>query len=311
MKKDQRPDPKPRKRPELWQSYLWWSEEMDRRKRIYERLRSIERGKSNLSADFERLMLRKQGQDAIAGALEEGDTETANIIAARMEDNGDKRGRNLIDMLVDPKTKAEKTVSIETILLEQAKATGPIWDWLTGIKGLGAGGMAAQLLAHIDDIGKFDTVSKLWRFAGYAVIDGKREVPKKGEKLHYNKLLKSLVYLIVDGFIKHHTQPYEQIYRDERERQLRLHPEPKCANGCEGECKKGTDKEGHTTYRCSECGGKANFIPAHLHARAMRKAGKIFLQHLWLVWRELEGLPVSKPYVQDVLGHTHIIGPEG
>jgi len=37
--------------------------------------------------------------------------------------------------------------------------------------------------------------------------------------------------------------------------------------------------------------------------------GKIFLAHLWVKWREFEGLPVSQPYVQAILGHTHIIEP--
>jgi len=58
----------------------------------------------------------------------------------------------------------------------------PAWDWLTSIKGLGAGGLASQLLAQIDDIGQFDTVSKLWRFAGWAVIDGEVDRCKRGEK---------------------------------------------------------------------------------------------------------------------------------
>jgi hypothetical protein len=38
---------------------------------------------------------------------------------------------------------------------------------------------------------------------------------------------------------------------------------------------------------------------------AIRYTIKIFLQDLWLKWRELEGLPVSAPYHEAILGHKH------
>ncbi|GEM_PF-1820701 len=42
----------------------------------------------------------------------------------------------------------------------------------------------------------------------------------------------------------------------------------------------------------------------HVHMRAQRKMNKLFLSHLWLVWRQAEGLPVSKPYAHAILGHA-------
>lgn len=42
----------------------------------------------------------------------------------------------------------------------------------------------------------------------------------------------------------------------------------------------------------------------HVHMRAQRKMSKLFLSHLWLVWRKAEGLPVSKPYAHAILGHA-------
>jgi hypothetical protein len=42
---------------------------------------------------------------------------------------------------------------------------------------------------------------------------------------------------------------------------------------------------------------------------AVRKAIKLFLACLWLVWREAEGLPISKPYAIDKLGHNSYIVP--
>jgi hypothetical protein len=167
-------------------------------------------------------------------------------------------------------------------MIGYGKDTGPVWDWLTSIKGLGAGGLAAQLLAQFDDIGKFATVSKFWRFAGWAVIDGQIDRCKKGEKSPYNRRLKSVCYLVVEQFIRQQTPVYVDIYYAEKERQRRLHPEAIKEND------------------------KWKFNDGHLHRRAMRYTAKRFLSHLYVKWCEAEGLPVPKPYVEAILGHTNI-----
>lgn len=50
--------------------------------------------------------------------------------------------------------------------------------------------------------------------------------------------------------------------------------------------------------------------PARIHLRASRYAVKLFLAHLWEVWRRAEGLEVVAPYPIAVLGHAHHIPPE-
>lgn len=47
----------------------------------------------------------------------------------------------------------------------------------------------------------------------------------------------------------------------------------------------------------------------HVHNQAVRKMIKLFLACLWLVWREAEGLPATKPYAIDKLGHSSFIDP--
>ena len=43
---------------------------------------------------------------------------------------------------------------------------------------------------------------------------------------------------------------------------------------------------------------------------AKRWLGKLILQHLWVVWRTAEGLPVTKPYALEYIeGHTQYIAP--
>ena len=43
--------------------------------------------------------------------------------------------------------------------------------------------------------------------------------------------------------------------------------------------------------------GKVFFNDGHIHNRALRKVVKIFLANLWMTWREMEGLTVTKPYI--------------
>lgn len=168
----------------------------------------------------------------------------------------------------------------------------PAWEWVTSIKGLAAGGIAAQLLAQIDDINKSPTVAALWRFAGFAVIDGKAEKNQKGQVSKFNRKLKGVCFNIADSFIKQQTPGYIDIYYAEKERQRKLHPDVLCRQCTEAQdepvkwedCRK--KRKGHTRL----------YNDNHLHFRAWRKMIKVFLKDLWLEWRQAEGLPISEAY---------------
>lgn len=226
---DARPEPKPRKHPQLWQSYLLWDELMKMRQRHNLRISAAERGKSQMDATLEQNFIEHLGLDD-------------NLELARK------------------------------MMINYGKATGPIWQWLTKIKGLGAGGEAAKLIAQVDDIARFDTIAKLWRFAGYAVIEGKAEKNQAGEKSHYNRNLKSICFCIAEQFIRQQTPYYVEIYYAEKARLRQLYPE------------------------AIKQDGKNLFTDAHVHNRAWRKMIKQFLADFWLEWRQLENLPVSERY---------------
>jgi len=149
-----------------------------------------------------------------------------------------------------------------------------IFEHVTSVRGVGKL-LAAKLIAMID-IHVPDTPSALWKYAGYSVTDGERDRPRKGEKLPYNSRLKSTCYLIGVSMIRTGS-PYRQVYDAAKEQYNATRPD---------------------------------WSPSRIHMAAMRKMIKIFLVHLWLVWRELEGLPTRQPYVQEKLGHTHIITPQ-
>jgi hypothetical protein len=150
----------------------------------------------------------------------------------------------------------------------------PIIDAMVAVKGVGYL-LAAKVVAMID-IERADTVSALWRYAGYGVNDGEREKPVKGEKLHYNIRLKTTCYLIGSSFLRSNS-PYRQVYDDAK-----------------------------VFYEAN----RPDWTKAHRHQAAMRKMIKLWLSHTWQVWRKLEGLPTRELYVQEKLGHQHIRQPQ-
>lgn len=144
-----------------------------------------------------------------------------------------------------------------------------MYESIIRIRGIGPM-MAAKLLALLA-IEDFENISKLWRHSGYAVIDGKREKPVRGQRLAYSKRLKTTLFLIGQSFLKT-SSPYRDLYDVAREKY---------------------DNE-------------RDWTPLHCHYAAIGYMVKRFLSHLWVHWREIEGLEVSLPYIHAVGGHEHI-----
>lgn len=181
--------------------------------------------------------------------------------------------------------------------------------------------LGGALIAAIEDIGKFDTVSKLWIYCGIGLkpaldkegnplLDGDGNIlyeiqrKKKGEKINYSPFLKTLCWKIGESFVKTGTRGfYGDMYKKYKERETRKQARAGVQIVAEGDAQK-LRKE-----------GKKAIGKAHIHNRARRKAVKLFLSHLWEVWREIEGLPTRVPYViehQPDTGVTHhYIDPPG
>src|SRR3972149_2476017 len=174
------------------------------------------------------------------------------------------------------------------MIQEGRDTAGEIWDYLVKIKGLGDSGLTAQLLALIDDIGKFDTVSKLWAYSvGGVNDDGRMTRTKKGDldeegnpkKSSVNLDLAALMYNIEDQFVRQRTFPYRDFYDQEKARLRELHPEPVAA--VKGE----NVPKGYPWPKL--------FTDMHIERMTRRAMGKKFLRDLWIVWRKIEGLPIS------------------
>lgn len=188
----------------------------------------------------------------------------------RADDTGDTESAALIARWYARFLDVEKAADEE---IREAVKEHPVYEYICRVKGIGPL-LAAQLVAQID-ISRAPTVSALWRYAGYAVIDGERERPRKGEKLHYNARVKKVCYLIGSSFLKSNS-PYRAVY-----------------------------DSGRAYYEAN----RPEWTKARQHMAAMRRMIKHFLSHLWQVWREVAGLPTRTPYVEERLGHEHITTP--
>ena len=178
---------------------------------------------------------------------------------------------------VDELTRSEARIKK---LVEKDIKDIPIWnEYLAGIKGVGPV-MGGSLIAWIDDIGRFDTISKLWAFS----VGKPGEKRTRGKKVGYNPHFKTLMWKIGKQMLMSKNEMYSEIYNDAKRSYLQRDDIKKAHEGKKG-------------YKL------------HVHLMSQRKMEKIFLSHLWVAWRKIEGMPVSKPYVIEKLGHTSYIEP--
>jgi len=178
----------------------------------------------------------------------------------------------------------------------------PAYHWFSQVKGVGTENIAK--VVGLIDITRCEHVSSLWQFAGYGVIDGEAPKRRKGDKLPYCSKLRTMCWRLGGSLMKA-KGPYYEYYLQEKEKyeQRARQRGQKIVPASQLSVVKGPDgkkRKAESDQFISE---------GHIHAMALRKMIKLFLAHLWLVWREAENLPTSQPYVQDRLGHTHIIDP--
>jgi hypothetical protein len=199
----------------------------------------------------------------------------------------------------------------------------PTWPWLKRIKGVGPT-LACKILARLDPRDRPgkppSTPSSFWRYCGLDTVPGveyrcavcgvvrgfpvgtkvkgphspmgtgkgkcrgtldlargpedgvrvRRPQSAHGEKRPYDAYAKKVMYLIGTSFLKCGGS-YEGVYRREADR---LAVE------------------------------RLGWPDGRRHLTALRKAEKLFLSHLWLVWRTALNLPTTAPYAQSELGHV-------
>lgn len=165
-------------------------------------------------------------------------------------------------------------------LIEKMLKEEPIYTrYLSKVKGVGSS-IGAALISEIGDPGRFPTVSSLWSYCGLDVRNGEAPKKRRGQKANWNQKLR--MYLcgrLADSFIK--LRP--------------VHTGRKLYDQYKG------------FYRERD-GDKLS--KGHIDNRARRKLVKVFVACLWSAWRQIKGLPVTKPYAAKLKGHTHFVTPK-
>lgn len=175
----------------------------------------------------------------------------------------------------------------------------PIYtEFLSKVKGCGPS-LSAILISSID-INKADTASKIVQYSGLnpGMKKGKKkdadgnivetdelvrgDKPTKGYLLPYNAFLKTKLMGVLAGCMLKANSQYRVYYDNMRER---LSNSDKPVNG-------NPDKKWKDESK------------AHINMASQRYMIKMFLQDLYGVWRQLEGLPTRKPYQEEYLGHV-------
>lgn len=150
----------------------------------------------------------------------------------------------------------------------------PVWDWAKDVRG--AGPTTIGRIVSRTDITRLNTVSEMWAHAGFGLeADGTRQRKKAGAKINYDPQLQSACVMLGESLNKQKGN-YYNYYLKQKEK-------------------------------------NSDLTPMHRHNRAFRHMIKLFLSHLWQMWREAEGLPAPLPYAFDILKHPegHLISPTG
>lgn len=143
--------------------------------------------------------------------------------------------------------------------LEKSMKNHPLGKWVGAQLGIGYK-QAARLISSIGDpyinanTGQPRTVSQLWSYCGFAVIEGNAVRRKKGIKSNWNANAKMRTFLITLSCIKQLKSPYRAIYDARRLRTSETHPD---------------------------------WTLGHSHNDALRVMGKSILRELWIESRRL------------------------
>ncbi|MCX6815612.1 MAG: hypothetical protein NT120_02050, partial [Candidatus Aenigmarchaeota archaeon] len=171
--------------------------------------------------------------------------------------------------------------------------------WFSRVKGIGNENIAKVI--GLIDIRKADTVSALWKFAGYHVVNGKAPKREKGGgKLEYNSRLRTMCWRVGTSLIKAKGKFYEY-YLAEKQKYIHRFESEGFEIVAAAELPSDKGKRHETDKIISE---------GHIHHMAFRKMMKLFLACLWEFWRVAEGLETRRLYVEEHLGHTDIIKPD-
>jgi len=142
----------------------------------------------------------------------------------------------------------------------------PLIDAAVGVKGV-SHILCARIVQFVD-IDIADTSSKIWSYFGYLVNeDGNAVRLQRGTKASFNPYARSSAFRVGASILKTASRkgsPYIDVYYDARRHYEGEYPD---------------------------------WNKQHVHLASMRKMIKLWLAHLYEVWRTIEDMPVRLPYI--------------
>jgi hypothetical protein len=189
-----------------------------------------------------------------------------------------------------------------------------LWQsWLVDVKGIGPI-LAGGYLAGIGDIGRFETISKLWAYSGQHTVPN---TPERAEAAWQARVRKAEFDARKTG--KEPVVPTRPTFQPARLSPRRVKGERAnwspflsvvCWKTGESFVKtRGAYRAEYDRERAKYERTRPDTSDGHRHNMAKRATVKLFMAHLWETWRTLDGLPIRAAYVIDQLGHTTVIPP--
>lgn len=143
-------------------------------------------------------------------------------------------------------------------------------EYLQHVRGVGAA-MSAYLITVLNPA-KFETVSKMWKYCGLHVENGRAPKRAAGQKTGWSPVARTMMWRLGESFRKVGGF-YKQMYRKLYDESTRKHPD---------------------------------WTKAHHLSHARRVTVKLFLAHWHTVGKAIQGLPVRKPYICEKEPHQCI-----
>lgn len=206
----------------------------------------------------------------------------------------------VLSTLTDQSFNLERMAKIS---LDAYSSSHPIGIWLRSITGIGPV-LAAGFIANID-VTVQPSPSHLWSFAGL----NPNQKWRKGQERPWNARLKRLCWLAGESFVKSSgsdTSFYGPLYRQRKDYEIQRNESGGNKETAAQILKTKNFDKTTSAYKALTTG---RLPDAQIHARARRWATKMFLAHLWEVWRTHEGLTVVSPYAIAHQEHVDKINP--
>ena len=213
-------------------------------------------------------------------------------------------------VLIDQFIALEREESRQFRLFEGLLEEEPIYNkYLVNQRGIGPA-MAGVIISGLDPA-KARHVSSFWKYVGVDVepVTGEgrsrraehlveREYkdrngnPATRMGITYNPWLKTKLVGVLTGNFLRSNSPWRTVYDNYKHR---LESDPNRLKVTVGKW-----KQLHKSLTREEL--RVYWTPGRIDRAAKRYMLKMFLQDLWVEWRTLEGLPVTKPYAEAKLG---------